>query len=743
MKHLQIVAVLVLSLAAPVAAELEPEFQALCQRLSEGDSGFFSLSRLEPLEAQVEKAGGDELVRILRQGRLAYELMRFGRSADAVELLTSALDTAATREDLDREILISLNFHLGIAHLQVGEEQNCIANHTAASCILPIRPQGVHQAPEPSRLAAAAFQTVLGLDPENSTARWLLNLAQTLAGNYPLGVPESLRWQLPSPEATPEPEWTDFGTQLGVDPSDLAGGAIVDDFDGDGLLDIVSSSWDPCAPFKAYRNLGAAGFEDVSDRWGLSAQSGSLTLRHADYDGDGRIDLLALRGAWLGEEGRIRKSLLRNEIDGKTGGFVDVTAAAGLAYPAFPTQAAAWADYDLDGDLDLYVGNEATATSVDPLQLLGMEGNPFPSQLFRNNGDGGFTDVARVAGVANRRFAKSVAWGDYDSDGDPDLYVSNLGPNRLYRNNGNGTFSDVALEAGVEEPVIESFASWFFDHDNDGDLDLFVSSYSAQVKDVSAAYLGDRSSESGHPVLYRNNGDATFTDVSAEVGITQPLLIMGADFGDFDGDGWLDVYLGTGMPEVDAVMPNVLYRNIGGDRFEDVTFSHGLGHLQKGHSVAFADIDNDGQQEIYEQLGGAHLFDRYSNALFDAPGRSAHWVNLRLESAGRNRFAVGARIEVRLATSAGERSIFRTVGYGSSFGGSSLQAEIGLGDDSNILWIAVLWPASRNVQRFEDVLPDATYRVVEGDPVLHELHLPSFPLGTSDTETPHSPHHPN
>ena len=123
--------------------------------------------------------------------------------------------------------------------------------------------------------------------------------------------------------------------------------------------------------------------------------------------------------------------LLRNDLRREAGRFVDVTAAAGMAYPAYPTQNAAWADYDLDGDLDVFIGNEATGSSTDPLQLFGREGNPYPSQLFRNNGEGSFTDVARQAGVQNRGYTKGSTWGDMDNDGDPDLYVSNIGPNRL------------------------------------------------------------------------------------------------------------------------------------------------------------------------------------------------------------------------------------------------------------------------------------------------------------------------
>ena len=220
----------------------------------------------------------------------------------------------------------------------------------------------------------------------------------------------------------------------------------------------------------------------ANDLW-ASEQLGGLNCIGGDYDNDGDVDLLVLRGAWLFDDGQIRNSLLRNNGDAGARGFTDVTREAGLAEPARPTQAAVWGDFDNDGDLDLFVGNESRLETGPPV------GN-FPSQLFDNNGDGTFTDIAASAGVTNNRYCKGVAGGDFDNDGDLDLYVSNLGVNRLYRNNGNGTFSDVARRAGVMEPDGRSFAPWFFDYDNDGWLDLWVGAYDAKVQDVAADYLG-------------------------------------------------------------------------------------------------------------------------------------------------------------------------------------------------------------------------------------------------------------
>ncbi|MFP3942143.1 MAG: CRTAC1 family protein, partial [Thermoanaerobaculia bacterium] len=358
----------------------------------------------------------------------------------------------------------------------------------------------------------------------------------------------------------------------------------------------------------------------------------------------------------------------------------------------------------------------------------------YPSQLFRNDGDGTFTEIGRRAGVTNDRFAEGVAWGDYDDDGDPDLYVSNLGPNRLYRNDGldeDGTvrFTDVAPELGVDEPSAESFGTWFFDFDNDGDLDLWVNRYGARMEHVSASYLGHEV-PGHHPVLYRNDG-GRFNDVSEEVRLTRPSLPMGANHGDLDNDGFPDVYLGTGIPDPDATMPNVLYRNDSGKRFLDVTFAGGFGHLQKGHGVAFGDLDNDGDVDLFHQMGGAFPFDDFGNVLFENPGPARSWITLRLVGREANRFGVGGRIEVRVRRGEERRSVHALVGTGGSFGASSLQQEIGLGDAEAIEEIVVHWPGSGTRQVFEDVALNRYYRLTEGEDRLVPLELAPFRLGSA------------
>jgi len=724
----------------PTPDETRREFLAVCEELRNSANPYFGTAQVAQLETLLSRPSDDPETVPFLLSRLARQHLRLGRPALATQLLNDALRLSAER-DLEVRHQLQLLGELGVAFLRVGEVANCVDLHGPAMCIFPIGEAGRHRDPEAALLSLRAFKGVLAGVPDNDLVKWLANVAAMTAGEYPEALAEDQRV---APErlrsAADVGRFPEVAHEVGLVIKDLAGGALVDDFDGDGWLDVVTSSQEPCTPLRFFRNDGRGGFVDRSREARLDGQLGGLHLVHADYDGDGDLDILVLRGAWMGRQGRIRNSLLRNDGVGADGQvtFSDVTFAAGLAEPAYPTQTAAWADYDLDGDLDLYVGNEAEAAAAagldDPTRVrIGGDATVYPSQLFRNDGPSPsgtvtFTDVARQAGVENLRFTKGVSWGDYDGDGDPDLYVSNLGPNRLYRNDGAGedgtvTFTDVAPALGVTEPEERSFATWWFDYDNDGDLDLFVADYNANTTDIARYYLG-REVDAGRPRLYRNDG-GRFEDVGARLGLTAPAMPMGANFGDLDNDGWLDFYLGTGLPLYEGLMPNLMYRNDGGRRFVDVTFSGGFGHLQKGHGVAFADLDHDGDQDVFEQMGGAYPGDAYFSALYRNPGHGHAWVKLRLAGVRSNTSAIGTRVKLVLDAPGGAREIHRTVGTGGSFGGSPLRLEIGLGDATAIRRLEVFWPASGERQVFTDVAIERFYEVREGESELRALDHPT------------------
>jgi hypothetical protein len=221
-------------------------------------------------------------------------------------------------------------------------------------------------------------------------------------------------------------------------------------------------------------------------------------------------------------------------------------------------------------------------------------------------------------------------------------------------------------------------------------------------------------------------GDGTFEDMAQKMGLARPMLPMGANFGDIDNDGWLDMYLGTGDPLLQSLMPNVLFRNVQGKRFEDLTAVSGLGHLQKGHGVAFADFDHDGDQDLFHHLGGFVPVDRFQNALFENQGANGHWLSLDLEGTRSNRQASGARVHLVLDTPSGPRELHRAPGCVSSFGGSTHIQEIGLGDATRIARLEIRWPRTSAVQVFEDVPLDAFVRATEGQAELERLERKSF-----------------
>ncbi|HVS66297.1 MAG TPA: CRTAC1 family protein [Thermoanaerobaculia bacterium] len=666
-------------------------------------------------------ADSDPLIRWRLLREVGEHELRLGNERDAIERFEEAWDLVPRLLDrISEDDIGETLLRLGVANLRYGETQNCTVRHSAEACILPLRGQGIHVDREGSENAIRYFSAVAAATPRDRPrhleAVWLLNVAYLTVGGYPHDVPKAFLLPPHLFEAREGfPRLANIAPKLGLATFDLAGGMVVDDFTGDGHLDVFTTTSDPAEGPRLFVNQGDATFVAHTRVAGLEGLYGGLNVIHGDVDNDGDLDLFVLRGAWLEEGGRHPNSLLLNDGSGR---FTDVTFDAGLALPYLPTQTAAFADYDNDGDLDLFVGNEHGGPG-------GVATFDAPCQLFRNEGDGTFTDVAEAARVDHRGFVKGVTWGDYDGDRYPDLYVSNLGArNLLFHNEGDGTFTEVAVQLGVESPE-NSFPVWFWDYDNDGALDLWVSSYRGSrggLALVAASTLG-LDVPWDLPKLYRGDGRGGFREVAAEVGLTRLALPMGANFGDLDGDGWLDFYLGTGYPDYEAQMPNVLYRNRDGREFVDITLAAGVGHLQKGHAISFADFDNDGDLDLFEQMGGAFPGDPYGDALYENPGFGHRWLTVELRGVRSNRSAIGARLRVDVLEGTRRRSIYRHVGSGGSFGGNPLRQTIGLGHAERIAELEVYWPTTDLTQRFDEVPMDVFLRVVEGEPELERVLL--------------------
>ncbi len=386
-----------------------PEFELIAENLTNSENEYLGTRELADIQNRLSSPGLTAAEQINLRGALGWYYLRMGD----VDAAVAEIDTAfELRKSTPTGYSIrSLQKTRALIYLRLAEVRNCIQRHNCDCCIFPLTGGGLHVEAEPATEARNVLLDLLRTEPNDLALRWLLNLVCMALGEYPDRLTE--RYLIP-PDAFESDydigRFVDIASELGVDTLNLCGGVIAEDFDGDGLIDIVTSTYDPRGPLTYYRNRGDGGFEDLSSVSRLDDQLGGLNCLGADYDNDGDTDILVLRGAWLFDLGKIRNSLIRNNGDGT---FTDVTRQAGLAVPAYPTQAAVWGDFDSDGDLDLFVGNECR------LEL--FNDGPFPSQLFQNNGDGTFTDIANAAGVTNNRYAKGVTAGDFDNDGDLDL----------------------------------------------------------------------------------------------------------------------------------------------------------------------------------------------------------------------------------------------------------------------------------------------------------------------------------
>lgn len=496
-------------------------------------------------------------------------------------------------------------------------------------------------------------------------------------------------------------------------PETMGSGCAFLDFDGDGWLDIYlvnSKDWKPRGRRSLpalYRNNRDGTFTDVTAGSGLDVETYGLGVAAADFDNDGRIDL------YLTNMGPDR--LMRNEGGGK---FRDVTRQAGIDNPGFASSAAFF-DYDKDGLLDLFVANYVEWSPATDLWC-SLDGarksyctpesyRGLASKLYRNLGGGRFQDVSRQAGVADPTGkALGVALLDFDGDGWVDLFVANdTQPNKLYRNRGNGTFSEEGVGAGVafSEDGIARGAMGVdaADYDRSGRPHLVVGNFSNEM-------LG----------LYRNEGNSLFVDEAPRSNVGRDSLLtlaFGTFFFDFDLDGWLDIFVANGHieEEIESVQPRVtyrqpphLFRNLGRGRFRDVAREAGadLAQPMVARGAAYGDYDRDGDLDLLVSTN-----DGPARLLRNDGGNANHWVTVQLVGVRSNRSAIGAVVRLRSASGAQWRMVHTGSSYCSQ---SQLELTFGLGKDPQIDELIVEWPSGLR-QSFRNPPRNRFLRIVEGD----------------------------
>ncbi len=622
--------------------------------------------------------------------------------SEALTLLTGTDDSGGET----KEIRLNLMAKLAVIKMRVAELENDSEIRKIDDAHFPRansrRYSNVGSALEAKKL----FLAVLKERPDDDQLQWLLNILVMSLGEYPAGIEKPYLVPLDMLTSSVQfPRFAEVTHELGIDRRFTGAGSVaIDDFNKDGFLDIVVATKMECLGVAYFENDGRGGFVDKSRASGLENHLGVRTVFQADFDNDGDLDLYLARGGFLlpADRPRTRNTLLRNNGHGE---FEDVGAIVGLTDAWNSGGSANWIDFDKDGWLDLFVCN--FNRSVD---------------LYKNV-KGRFKNLAAELGISNDARCKGSAWGDVDGDGWPDLFISNYDdlPHRLFLNEEGLRFRAATNQPFLNEPKL-GYSPIFVDIENDGDLDLFISTSNFNSGEYVRA-LKSLPSESHMPKLFTNQGGGSFIDASAEYGLNRvPMMAKGANFGDLNNDGYLDLLVGADANGLGDQTAQMAFLNRRGTGFDNITLQMGFGFPRKGNGVAFADFSNRGAQDVIQVSGGAFPGDMGHLSLFKNPGFNNHWLTLTLLGAKSNRSAIGARVRLRVQDAEGRvREIYRTVTSGGSFGSSPLRVEVGLGSARIVPELEIIWPSrTLNKQIFTNVLVDRHFVALEGEPHLKE-----------------------